>query len=240
MLLIYILLFVLGLVFGSFIAALTYRIPKGLSNFKGRSFCDRCKKKIYWYDNIPLVSYLFLNGKCRNCDKHISFRYPLIELTTAVAFVLIGFNIYWLLMFLILFSIFIIDFEHQIIPDELVWVGIGLVFLTSGNQHIASSLLAGFFCASILLLIHLVTLGRGMGLGDVKFAILGGMIVGLNFSLAWLILSFLTGGLLAVILILWKVKGLKDKIAFGPFLIIGLLVLHLLSSSSLLPLFLFW
>lgn len=216
-------LFVFGLVFGSFVAALTYRLPKGLSNFKGRSFCDRCKKQIHWYDNIPLLSYLLLNGKCRSCGKRISVRYPLIELTTAIAFVLIGVSIYWLLMFLILFSIFVVDFEYQIIPDELIATGV--ILLTLNGRLQLSGLLAGFICASILLLIHLVTKGNGMGLGDVKFAILGGLLVGLKMAIPWLIVSFLTGGLIAVILIICKAKGLKDKIAFGPFLIIGLLVL---------------
>lgn len=202
---------ILGLVFGSFISALSYRYPKRISIVKGRSFCPNCKKQINWYDNIPLLSFLFLGAKCRNCKKPISWRYPIIELSTAIGFFLIGFNLYYLIIFCILELIFIIDFEHQIIPDNLVFLGI----LISPF----SNLFAGFFCALLLLLIHLVTKGRGMGLGDVKFAVLGGMLVGLNLSLIWLFVAFLTGAVVGIILILGKRAGLKDKIAFGPFLV---------------------
>lgn len=214
---------ILGLILGSFLGALTYRLPLGESVAKGRSYCPRCRKTIVWYDNIPLLSYIFLGGKCRNCRNKISWRYPVIELATAVGFVLIGFQILPLILFCILEIIFIIDFEHQIIPDDLVFIGLALcVFLIPNFSFPISNLFAGFACASILLFIHLVTNGKGMGLGDVKFAILGGIIVGLRLSLIWLFLSFLTGAVIGIILILGKKAGLKSQIAFGPFLIIAI------------------
>lgn len=215
-------LFLIGLVFGSFIAALSYRYPKKISNFKGRSFCDNCKHQINWYDNIPLLSFLILKGKSRCCDKKISLRYPIIEFTTAIGFLLIGLNIYYLILFCILEVIFIIDFEHKIIPDELIFVGIGSFLLMANNYSLITVLFSGFLCATLLLLIHLLTLGRGMGLGDVKFAVLGGMLVGLKLSLIWLFLAFLTGAFIGIILILGKVARLKDRIAFGPFLVVAI------------------
>ncbi len=226
-------LFVLGLVFGSFVSALSYRYPNGISVMKGRSFCPKCKHQISWYDNIPLLSFLLLGGKCRSCKRPISWRYPAIELITALGFMLIGMTFqgttlqgaYSIFIFLILELIFIIDLEHQIIPDSFIFLGLflSLVFsLVTNHQSPITNLFSGFLAASLLMLIHLFTRGRGMGLGDVKFAVLGGMIVALNLSLIWLFLAFLTGGFIGIILILGKKAGLKDKIAFGPFLVISI------------------
>lgn len=225
MIFISLLLLVLGLVFGSFFAAFSWRYPKGISIVKGRSFCPKCKTQINWYDNIPLLSFILLGGKCRNCKKKISWRYPIIELTTALGFVLIGVNIFSLSIFSVLFLILIIDLENKIIPDNFVFLGIFVVFLYTIYyipNTASPSLLAGFICAGLLLLIHLATKGRGMGLGDVKFAVLGGMIVGLNLILIWLFLAFLTGAIVGIILILLRRAGLKDQIAFGPFLVLAL------------------
>jgi prepilin signal peptidase PulO-like enzyme (type II secretory pathway) len=220
----FLLLSVLGLVFGSFISALTWRYPRGISVSKGRSICPRCKKQIAWFDNIPLVSFILLGGKCRNCKKPISWRYPLTELATAIGFLLIGLNIYYLLIFCILESIFIIDLENKIIPDSFVFWGVliaVLYTLYSIPSTLLPSLFAGFSAASLLLLIHLFTKGRGMGLGDVKFAVLGGLIIGEKLFLIWLFLAFLTGAFVGIILILGKKAGLKSQIAFGPFLVLA-------------------
>lgn len=209
--------FILGLVFGSFLNVLIWRLPKGMT-ILGRSVCPKCKKQIAWYDNIPLFSFFLLRGKCRNCHKAISRQYPLVEAITGIGFVLIGWNFPWLVLFCLLLAIFVIDLQHQIIPDELVFAGIivALPFCRS------SDLLAGFIAASFLLLIHLITRGRGMGLGDVKLAVFGGMVVGLELVFNWLVLSFLTGAVVGVILVLVKKAKLKSQIAFGPFLILAL------------------
>ncbi|QQG41398.1 MAG: prepilin peptidase [Candidatus Woesebacteria bacterium] len=240
------LLFILlGLVFGSFYAAFSWRYPRGISNAKGRSFCDSCKKQIFWYDNIPLLSYLFLGGKCRNCKKHISFRYPLIEAFTALGFLCL-FNLFNMNIFLLLYSlsvfsililIFIIDFEHKIIPDYFVFLGVLLIFLflfLTDSRILYPNIFAGFGSAFLLLLIHIFTRGRGMGLGDVKFAVFGGLLIGLKLSLIWLFLSFLTGGIAGIILILGGRARLKDQIAFGPFLVIGLLFTLLFGHELLI------
>jgi len=232
-------LFVFGLVVGSFISAFTYRYPRKIQFLTGRSFCPKCKKRISWFDNIPILSFVLLGGRCRNCNKPISRRYPLIELAAGTGFLLIGFNLPWLAIFCVLLAIFVIDLEHQIIPDGLIFLGMFFVlFLIPGS--LAGALFAGFLSATILLLIYFATRGRGMGLGDVKFAVLGGMIVGLKLCLAWLFLAFLTGGIVGVILILGGKKKLKDKIAFGPFLVVAIPALHLLSLSSWFRSLLFW
>ena len=213
------LLFLLGLLFGSFLSAFTYRYPRGLGFIKGRSYCPKCKAVIPWYDNIPLLSFLLLGGYCRNCKTKISLRYPLIETAAALGFLVIGFNFVYLALFLILLSIFVIDAEHQIIPDELIFIGLVLFLIQRLNY---TDILSGFLTAVVLLLIHIATKGFGMGLGDVKFALLGGALVGLRSSLIWLFLAFLTGAIVGIILIFSRKLKLKDKIAFGPFLIIAI------------------
>jgi len=230
-------LFLFGLIIGSFLTALTYRIPKRLSISKGRSICPNCKKQISWYDNIPLLSFILLMGKCRNCKKRISLRYPIIELATAITFVIIGFNVFNLILASILISIFVIDWEHQIIPDEFVFGGlVVLVFilLIANSELLFSNLLAGFLSALILLFLNLVTKGKGMGLGDVKLALLLGGIVGINLFWIWLFFSFVVGASIGIILMGIKKATLREKIAFGPFLIIGLVLAILFGQSFLL------
>lgn len=220
-----VLLFLFGLAIGSFLGALTYRLPRNISIGKGRSFCPNCKKQIKWFDNIPVFSFLILGGKCRNCSTKISFRYPLIEVATAITFVLVGFNIFNLIIASILIAIFVIDIEHQIIPDSLVFGGFLIVIynLLQGT-FFWSNLLVGFLAADALLLLHLVTRGKGMGLGDVKLALLLGAIAGIYNLWTWLFFSFLSGAVVGIILLLVKHATMKQKIAFGPFLIIGLIL----------------
>lgn len=231
----YIFAVLVGLSLGSFVSVLSYRIPKNIPFVKGRSFCPKCKNKISWYDNIPLFSYLLLRGKCRMCYQKISARYPIIEVVSAIGFVsiiLLSGNdivrtIHLLIVYVLLLTIFIIDIEHQIIPDSLTYI---LIILTIVNtfifdqSHLFTSLFSGFLASAFLMFINIFTKGKGMGLGDVKFAIFGGMFVGLDKMPIWLLLSFLTGAILGSILMLFGKAGLKTKIAFGPFLILGLLL----------------
>ena len=126
-----------GLLIGSFLNVLIYRLPRGLSFTKGRSFCPKCKKQINFSDNIPLMSFVLLKGRCRFCHSSISWRYPVVELTTGVLFVLaaqnklgrlgelrllgVGDFLLTILLFSGLIVIFFIDLEHQIIPDEIIF-----------------------------------------------------------------------------------------------------------------------
>ncbi|HET7098813.1 MAG TPA: prepilin peptidase [Patescibacteria group bacterium] len=234
---------ILGLVFGSFFSALSYRYPRGISNSKGRSMCPKCKNKISWFDNIPVYSFLLLGGKCRECKGKISWRYPIIELTTAFSFLFLYTQFsdrpllffYSIIVLSILILILIIDFEHKIIPDTFVFLGISFsvvyLLLTTNGYQLVSGLSAGFLSAFLLLLLHIITKGRGMGLGDVKFAVWGGILVGLKLNLIWLFLAFLTGGVAGIILITTRRAGLKDQIAFGPFLIISIALTFFLGEK---------
>lgn len=223
--------FLLGLVFGSFSNVLIWRIPQE-KTLNGRSMCPKCKNKISWYDNIPLLSFLILKGRCRNCKTDISLRYPLVEFITGIIFLFLYFKFglssqmfFLVLLSPVLISIFFIDLDHQLIPDELVFWGIGFSFLYLvfiSPQFFYSSFFAGLISSLFLLTLHFITHGRGMGLGDVKFAILGGMMVGLANIFHWFFAAFLTGAIIGCILILTRKYGLKSKIAFGPFLVFAL------------------
>lgn len=218
------LLFLTGLIIGSFLGALTYRLPRSVNWVSGRSKCPSCGHEISWYDNIPLVSFVILGGKCRNCRQKISLRYPLLEFATAVTFVLVGPNVFGLVIACLLIAIFVIDIEHQLIPDELVYLGIIVLlakFLIYDSNLIYQSLLAGFLSSFILLFLNIITFGKGMGLGDVKLAILLGFIVGLKLFLIFLFFAFVVGAIVGIIFVAFRMRSFKERIAFGPFLIVG-------------------
>lgn len=227
-------IFIFGLIIGSFISAVTYRIPRGLDFIKGRSFCDSCKKNLFWYDNIPLISFVIYKGKSRCCGRDISIRYPLIELTSAIGLISLyllfpqyNFIVYGLLFFLTL-SIFIIDLEYQIIPDELTWIVFfwGLLFV---NGSPFTFLFSAFVFGFSILIINLLTKGRGMGLGDVKLAVALGFWLALENGATWLMTSFIIGGIVSALLLLLKKATMKTKVAFGPFLIVGFWIVLILN-----------
>jgi len=254
----------LGLVTGSFLSALTYRLPRGIKISSGRSLCVNCKKTIAWYDNIPLLSYLILKGKCRKCKKKISPRYFVIELATALLFTAIYLatlkcagaayltnawngaicNInnnlgIWTLPYLLILSsallaIFITDFEYQIIPDQLVIFLLFLVFLThffSTADNFYALIFSGFSAALFFLFLNIVTGGRGMGLGDAKLGLVGGLFFGLGNSFYWLTVSFILGAVVGLILIFSGKAKFGKPIPFGPFLIAGYIITMLFSTK---------
>lgn len=236
MFLFYFLLVILGLVIGSFVGMLTYRLPRGLS-LRGRSFCDKCKKPIPWYENIPVFYYLVSGGKCGVCGSRIHWRYPVIELTTAIAFVSTGYL--WLhpwggslvlpLPFLLLLVtsyllLIITDLEFQILPDEILFVLallLSLYLLLLPSPMLFQYVLTGFFTFIFFLFLYLITSGRGMGFGDVKMVFILGSFLGFPTILVWLFLSFLTGALAGIILLLLGRAKLGRPIPFGPFLLIN-------------------
>jgi leader peptidase (prepilin peptidase)/N-methyltransferase len=255
------LLFVFGLIVGSFLNCLIYRLS--LSNFslksffslKERSYCPFCKHILGWSDLIPVLSFFLLKGKCRYCQKKISLQYPLVELVTAILFVLIFqnqsvihiqgwtvsdfatlFYLYAVLCFLVI--IFVYDLKHYLIPDKIVYSAIGLVFAFSlfssyvlNQGSFLNLLLSAFLSAAFFLLIVLVSRGKGMGLGDVKLAFFMGLFLGWPNILVALFTAFFIGALIGIILVFFGKKTLKSEVPFGPFLIIGTLVSFFFSSD---------
>lgn len=232
--------FFLGLCVGSFLNVLIYRMPRGLGFVKGRSFCPKCKNKLSWFDNLPLVSFVLLKGKCRYCRKTISWKYPAVELLTGTVFLLSYLSSLSCLSYLLfagLIVVFFIDLEYQIIPDEVI-LPLAVLFIVQGIIEIILSplntnflILNTFFPAigSFLFLysIYLITKGKGMGFGDVKLAFLMGLVLGWPKIIVAFYLAFLTGAIIGIILILLRKAKLKQKIAFGPFLVLGTMIAYL-------------
>ncbi len=223
------LVFLLGLCVGSFLNVLIDRLPKGESIWFGRSRCDHCKKTLRWFELIPLLSYLLQGGRCLRCHKKLSLQYPVVELATGVGFVLIGgqaFDARQGLALAIIFScllvIFVADLKYMIIPDSMIVIGIlGVLLQGPALGDLQGRALSGMGASLFFLILFLITRGRGMGLGDVKLAFFLGLWLGFPRIVIAIYLAFLTGALVGVTLILTGKKGLKSKIAFGPFLVLG-------------------
>jgi len=231
-------IFLLGLVIGSFLNVLVDRLPKGESVIKGKSYCDNCKKNLKWYDLIPLLSFTSLKGKCRYCSSLLSLYYPIVELATGLIFVatalfflnnfeLIVTLIYYLFIMSSLIVIFFADLKYGIIPDKIVFPSIVVSFIylffilnSLFLIHLFSALGACLFFLSLFL----VTRGKGMGFGDVKFSFLMGLILGFPNVIVSLYIAFLTGAIVGCILIIWRKKRVfGTAIPFGPFLVLGCL-----------------
>lgn len=232
-------IFLIGLSIGSFLNVLIYRLPLSLS-IGGRSFCPKCKKQIAWYDNVPLLSYLLLGGKCRRCHSPISAQYPLVEFITGGLFAIIAYFqfgqnfqlrewihlIYLWILISGLTVIFFVDLKHQIIPDVVLFPLIIATFfyqLIILQFEIVNYLLSGLGASLFFLLLYLGTKGRGMGFGDVKFVFLMGLVLGFPKIIVALYLAFLTGAAVGIILIVFGRRRFGQHIPFGPFLIVGTL-----------------
>jgi len=237
------LIFILGTCLGSFANVCIYRLPKNKQIISGRSFCPNCKKKISWYDNLPLISFINLNNKCRKCDKSISPRYFLVELTTGITFLLIYLNfqnsltiIFLSILSLILIIIFFIDLENFIIPDSLNFTIMGLALLknflpnfnTSLIHEINQSIIGGMVgYLSIWLIIFLYkTIKKidGMGLGDAKLMAAIGFLFGWQSVPFVLFVSSILGLIFVVPSLIKKQKNMRTGIPFGPFIILACLI----------------
>ncbi len=244
-----------GLVFGSFFNVCIYRIPQGKSIAWPASFCPHCKTHIRWYDNIPVLSYLFLLGKCRHCKKPISLQYPLVELLTAVltvAFVyrygltVWTFGVLLAVYFLIILSV--IDLQLMIIPDRfsLGLIVLGLAFAWcnpnfSGawwQKELWSLCGAGVGLVGVLAIALIGTWIFGkeaMGGGDVKLMAGVGAFVGWQGVITTVMMGSFFGLLYALVMMIFKGKKKSDAIPFGPFLSLGALInlWHLVTPAML-------
>lgn len=225
---------ILGLILGSFANALIVRIPNKESLLT-RSRCNQCKSKIFWYDNIPVVSWFLLKGKCRKCHSSISFRYPLVELLMAalflISFKMIGLN-WWLLEILILIFgmvvVTFIDFDHMILPDLFTLsgtvIGLGGAWLNPERDFMSAFLgafLGGGFLWLTAYIYWLVKKQEGMGGGDIKLLAWIGSVLGLA-SIPFVILTSSISGSIVGLIIAYKTKGgLRTAIPYGPYLVLG-------------------
>lgn len=244
-LILFVSLFFLGAVFGSFLNVLIDRLPQKKSIIFSRSICEKCLKQILVFDLIPIISYIVLKGKCRNCKALIPARIFFVEFSCAILFPLAYFFAFLslfqfvllLLLILILIAISAVDIEKGIIPDKLLILfgGISLVYLLlTGNSSIFFHLMTAFLAFGFFLTIFLITRGRGIGFGDVKFAFFIGLLLSVSQLIIVFYVAFLTGAIVSIILIMLGIKKLKgESVPFGPFLSLGVLVAILFNKQIL-------
>jgi len=223
-------LILIGLIIGSFINALIYRVPRSLG-MNGRSMCPSCKATIAWYDLIPLFSFLFLRGRCRKCRKTISLTYPLVELLTAFCFWQIGRSIdltfnntiflsYSLLLVSIFIALLFIDLKHYILPDEFIITGFtaSAAFLLTFHQDWKTKIAGLILWGGLFWALHLIKGGKYLGFGDVKLAGLIGIAFGLIEGLFVIYFAVIAGTIAGLILMIMGRGGLKSRLPFGSFL----------------------
>ena len=221
---------IFGLAVGSFLNVCIARLPEGKSLWWPGSACPHCGAAIGWRDNVPVLSYVALRGRCRACGEPIAWRYPLVEVVTAGLFVLTFLRLGWtpdlpigLALVAALIAITGIDLLHQIIPDVITVPGILLGFLANslaGRVSWLDSVLGILAGGGIFFVIIFVSKG-GMGGGDMKLGAMLGAFLGWKVALISLLIAVLSGGGVAAVLLLTRARGRKDPVPFGPFLALG-------------------
>lgn len=244
--------FVLGAVVGSFLNVVIYRVPRRLSIVKPRSACPACATPIAWYDNLPIVSWIVLRGRCRSCRAGISFRYPLVEAAGGVLAAL-GVALYGLspvTVEVVLFAwlslaLALIDLEHQILPDVMTYPAIvfGLVFSWFGGvtffiDSVAGAVVGAALPAGVIVFYRWLRGIDGMGWGDVKYLAAIGAVVGLHGCLMVLVAAAVLGALVGGALIVTGRGSGKTALPFGTFLAAAVILwLYLPESWRSLSLF---
>jgi len=242
---------ILGSLWGSFANVCIYRLPKNKGVVSGRSYCPKCKKNIIWYDNIPIISYLNLERKCRKCKKKISSQYVLVEIISALAFLTTYFffgisltTIFLIILILSFIIIFFIDLKHYIIPDILTLPMMVFGFLKSFDPNLnpifpnyINSLIGGIIGYGIIWLLIIfykkIRKKEGMGLGDAK------LLAVVGFWFGWYVIPFiifLSSSLALIFVIpdlLKKKKKLSSQIPFGPYIIIATLIFIVFKDNFL-------
>lgn len=230
-------LFVFGAVVGSFLNVCIHRIPLGESVVSPRSRCPSCRMEIAAWDNVPLLSWLWLRGACRNCGTGIPFRYFLVELLTGLlalgVFLRVGLGIDWVVLFVFVAALLVvtfIDLDHRIIPDVIslpgIVIGFAASFLTGPGPWSSGLgiLVGGGILWATAELYFRMRGEEGMGGGDVKLLAMMGAFLGWPAIPLILVLSSLAGSVIGITLMWWTGSGSKYAIPFGPFLAIGALV----------------
>jgi leader peptidase (prepilin peptidase)/N-methyltransferase len=236
----------LGLFLGSFMNVCIYRLPRGLSPVRPRSGCPKCGHMLSWFENVPILSYLVLRGRCRKCKTRISPMYPSVEFITGAAF-FAGYAWYGpsalLIMRLIfvwaLICLFIIDFENQILPNVITLPGIvvGLLGNLIDGPGWVNSLVGIAVGGGILWLIaeiyYRVRHEEGLGMGDVKMLAMIGAFLGWKLVILTLVLSSFLGSIVGVFVLVARKESLKYAMPFGTFLAIGALVSSVVGDAIL-------
>jgi prepilin signal peptidase PulO-like enzyme (type II secretory pathway) len=233
---IYCIIFSLGASIGSFLNVIADRLIREETFIRGKSYCEKCHHLLNILDLIPIISFFFLQGRCRYCKVKLSFYYPFSEIFTGIIFLLvfhmIGLTSPLLLVFYLysvsaLLIIFLSDIKYGIIPDKIIYPGVLITFffqLLTQYHFPTSYVFSAIGSGAFFLLLFLITKGKGMGFGDVKLGFYMGLLLGFPFIIYALYMAFLTGAFVSFILILWRRKNFKSTIPFGPFLVIATMI----------------
>ena len=246
----YISIFIFGAIIGSFLNVVVYRLGTGMSIVRGRSICFSCGRKLQWYELIPIVSFVIQRGKCSNCKSKISLQYPIVEIITGLVFILVFikssslfFTAYLLVIMSILLIIAVYDVRHKIIPNGFVYAFITLSLFSliwTSNFSALGGIQIWDMLAGLILFLSFAALwffsrGTWMGLGDAKLSWGIGWFLGLYGGISAIILAFWIGAIWGLLMIMLnrierlflntKTITMKSEIPFGPFLILGTLLI---------------
>src|SRR6056297_3790261 len=231
-----IIIFISGLIIGSFLNVVIYRLPLKESIIFPSSHCPECGTKLKYSDLIPVLSYLSTKGKCRYCGEKIPIRYPIVELITALLF-LLTFLKYGLNTEFIIFSVLIatlivvsfIDIKHQIIPNEITFsfIPLGIILSLIFNHITVLNSLLGFIIPAGLLLLIALIYKKGMGIGDVKLIGMIGVFIGWKYALISIFIGALIGSIYGIYMMLTDQMTRKTRIPFGPFISLGAVLMVL-------------
>ncbi len=226
----YILIFFFGLSMGSFLNAWIYRSKSKLNIITGRSHCTHCHTQLTWYENIPVISFVCLKGKCKSCKEKISIQYPLVEIITACLFIFTFWfhsEIFavelardWYIIFILLF-IFIYDLKYQLVLDKITLPASLIIFVLSlifGWNSIYSMSLAALIGSGFFLFQYIVSKGRWIGGGDIRIGLLMGIILGFPNIILALFLAYIIGAITSIAMLLAKKATMKTAVPFGIYL----------------------
>lgn len=235
-----------GLIIGSFLNSLIWRLYANES-FSGRSFCPHCREKIHWYDNIPVLSFFLLNGRCRHCNEKISWQYPLVEISTALLFVLSYlqlqnnlFDLNYLLLtrnllaMAVMTIVFVYDFRWQlvslvvVVPAIIIFIVFNIFLSFMWWQILLSGLILSFFFFAQ----YIITKKKGIGEGDIWLgALVGVLLIKFNLLFVMVFLTYVIGSIIALILLLFGQKKLGEKLPLGVFISIATILTVLYGST---------
>ncbi|MFA6183793.1 MAG: prepilin peptidase [Parcubacteria group bacterium] len=242
-----IIFFIGGLIIGSFLNVIIYRL-RLVDTILGRSNCPHCKSQIRWYDNIPLLSFILLRAKCRDCEGKIAWQYPLVEFFTGIIFVLASryfFNFidltslwetgFYLVIFSLLIILLVYDWQYMEVPILIFWIALAVllanfIFISFGeirlgvDLHFLSviqNLIGGFVAWLFFFCLVFFSKEKWMGWGDVYIGLLAGLILGWPNILLGLLLAFTIGAIYSIFIIILKRGNMKSQVPFIPFLVIG-------------------
>ncbi len=230
--------FILGASIGSFLNVLIYRIPRKIQVSSGRSFCPNCGHKLSFFYLIPILSYIFLKGRCRYCDEKISPLYPIVEILSGLvflfSFLFFGYSLLYLKFVIfssVLLVISIIDLQTMEIPDEPFLFGMffGIIFFILEKNYVNT--LIGVIIPPIIFFLIIVLSKGGMGGGDFKLSFLFGLYLGFPKIIPWFFLSFIIGFFPAIYMLLTKKGTRKTPLPFGPFMSLSGIITFLFGNE---------